>query len=78
MAGTKAGGLKAKQTNQKLYGENWYAEIGSKGGKTKSATKGFGYRWPCNCDLVPGTHVTANCAGKKGGVISKRGSKSHA
>ena len=30
MAGTKAGGKKAAETNKKIYGANFYAEIGRK------------------------------------------------
>lgn len=41
MAGTKAGGLKAAQTNKLKHGDNFYATIGAKGGKA-CVTKGFG------------------------------------
>lgn len=34
MSGTKAGGLKTKETNIQRYGENYYSELGKKGGKT--------------------------------------------
>lgn len=40
MAGTKAGGLKAAQTNVEKYGENFYANIGGKGGRN-GHTGGF-------------------------------------
>lgn len=33
MAGTKTGGKSAAMTNKKKYGENFYREIGAKGGK---------------------------------------------
>lgn len=33
MAGTKAGGQAAAATNKKKYGSDFYAKIGSKGGK---------------------------------------------
>ena len=33
MAGTRTGGLQAKQTNIQKYGEDFYANIGSIGGK---------------------------------------------
>ena len=36
MSGTKAGGKKCAATNKRKYGENWYAEIGRKGGLTSS------------------------------------------
>ena len=34
MSGTKAAGLKTKETNIQRYGENYYSELGKKGGKT--------------------------------------------
>lgn len=34
MAGTVEGGRKARNTNYKLHGRNFYREIGRKGGKT--------------------------------------------
>lgn len=61
MSGTKEGGLKAKMTNIKKHGENFYAEIGSKGGKWCGA-KGFAL-----------DNKRAREAGRKGGLISKRG-----
>lgn len=60
MAGTKAGGLKAKAKNL-AKDPNFYAKIGSKGGKS-SNTGGFA----ANPDL-------ARLAGAKGGRISRRG-----
>lgn len=61
MPGTKAGGLKAAETNKRLRGENFYREIGSKGGKN-GHTGGFA----ANPEL-------ARLAGAKGGRKSKRG-----
>lgn len=61
MAGTKEGGKKASITIMKKHGKNFYKEIGSKGGKW-CGTKGFA--------LDP---VRAREAGRKGGLISKRG-----
>jgi general stress protein YciG len=60
MAGTRAGGAKAAQTNKLKYGEDFYSNIGKIGG-TMSNTGGF-YN---NKEL-------AREAGKKGGKISKR------
>ena len=40
MAGTKAGGAKAAKTNKERHGENFYAEIGAKGGRN-GHTGGF-------------------------------------
>ena len=60
MAGTKAGGQKAAQTNKAKHGSDFYAKIGAKGGKNGS-TGGF---W-ANREL-------ARIAGAKGGRISRR------
>lgn len=61
MAGTKAGGLKAAETNKRKYGSDWYSRIGKKGGKN-GHTGGFA----ANPEL-------ARAAGAKGGRISRRG-----
>ena len=63
MVGTKAGGLKAAATNKEKYGEGFYANIGSRGGRN-SNNGGFA----ANPEL-------ARLCGKKGGRISKRGAK---
>ena len=60
MPGTKIGGLKAAATNKRLHGENFYANIGRKGGKN-GHTGGFA----ANPEL-------AKAAGRKGGKISRR------
>jgi general stress protein YciG len=59
MAGTKAGGQKAAQKNKEKYGKEFYANIGAKGGKAKTA-KGFAK----NRDL-------ARAAGRKGGKAKR-------
>lgn len=61
MAGTKAGGMKAAQTNKIRHGGDFYSKIGAKGGKN-GHTGGFA----ANRDL-------ARLAGAKGGRISRRG-----
>ena len=61
MSGTKAGGLKAAMTNKKLYGNDFYRQIGKKGGQN-GHTGGFA----ANPEL-------ARIAGRKGGSISRRG-----
>ena len=60
MAGTKAGGVKAAQTNKSRHGKDFYAKIGAKGGKI-GTTGGFA----ANREL-------ARIAGAKGGRISRR------
>lgn len=61
MAGTKAGGMAAAESNKSKYGLDFYARIGSMGGK-KGRTGGF----YANREL-------ARIAGTKGGQISRRG-----
>lgn len=61
MAGTKAGGLKARETNMAKHGSDFYARIGAKGGRN-GHTGGFA----ANPEL-------AKRAGAKGGRISRRG-----
>ena len=60
MSGTKAGGQLAAKTNKQKYGSEFYAKIGSKGGKL-GRTGGFF----ANREL-------AKLAGAKGGRISRR------
>ena len=62
MAGTIIGGRKAKETNYKKHGKDFYRIIGSKGGQQKtSKPKGFA-----------ANPALAKTAGSKGGRISKR------
>lgn len=62
MSGTKAGGKKAAETDKKIHGANFYAEIGRKGGsKSHPETRYFA--------LHP---EVAKIAGTKGGRRSKR------
>ncbi len=60
MSGTKAGGLKAKATNLKLHGQDFYQRIGKKGGQN-GHTGGFA-----------SNPALARVAGGKGGRISTR------
>ena len=63
MSGTKSGGKKAAVTNKEKYGEDFYRELGRKGGKSGDhSNKGFAK----NPEL-------AREAGRKGGKKSKRG-----
>lgn len=66
MAGTKAGGKAAAATNKQKYGSDFYARIGSQGGKL-GKTGGFF----ANREL-------ARAAGAKGGRKSRRGSSKEA
>ena len=61
MAGTITGGKRASETNKKKYGKDFYAKIGAIGGHN-GHTGGFA----ANPEL-------AREAGRKGGLISKRG-----
>jgi hypothetical protein len=63
MAGTKKGGMAAAKTNKTKYGADFYAKIGSIGGK-KGHTGGF----YANREL-------ARVAGARGGRISRRTKK---
>jgi hypothetical protein len=63
MAGTVAGGKAAASTNKAKYGSDFYAKIGSIGGR-KGHTGGF----YANREL-------ARLAGAKGGRISRRTKK---
>lgn len=65
MAGTRAGGLKAAATNKARHGKNFYSVLGRKGGK-KSRGGGFSR----NSEL-------ARTAGRKGGLMSRRGRMDH-
>lgn len=60
MAGTEKGGKAAAKKNKQLYGKDFYAKIGAKGGK-KGRTGGF----YANREL-------AREAGRKGGTLSRR------
>ena len=65
MSGTKAGGMKAAATNKKKYGEDFFKNIGRKGGQN-GHTGGFA-----------SSHELAVRAGRLGGKISKRTKKVH-
>jgi len=64
MAGTKEGGRAAAATNKSKYGADFYAKIGSMGGK-KGRTGGF-----------YADRELARIAGAMGGRISRRTKKS--
>lgn len=60
MSGTKIGGQKARETNYRKHGADFYARIGRKGGQ-KGHTGGFA-----------SNPILAKYAGRKGGLISSR------
>lgn len=60
MSGTKAGGQKARETNYKRHGQDFYRTIGAKGGRN-------GHEGGFASD-----HERARLAGAKGGRKSKR------
>ena len=61
MAGTKAGAMKAKETNLKRYGKDFYKTIGKRGGENGHGMKGFAL-----------DKERASRAGRIGGKKSKR------
>lgn len=65
MGGTKAGAAKARETIYKKYGKDFFRGIGAMGGRN-GHTGGFA----ANPEL-------ARIAGRKGGLISKRGKAKH-
>jgi general stress protein YciG len=64
MAGTIVGGQKAAKTNKSKYGKDFYRKIGAIGGKL-GRTGGF-----------YANRKLASTAGRKGGLISRRGKAS--
>lgn len=69
MAGTKEGGISARQTNYKKYGPDYYRVIGKKGGK--AGGKGGFASTVIGKDGLTGKE-RARLAGKRGGKVSKR------
>lgn len=64
MAGTREGGLKAAQSNKRLYGANFYNVIGGTGGRK---SKGGGFAWMKENDPDRLKEI-----GHRGGSNSKR------
>lgn len=71
MSGTVVGGKNAAKTNKERYGQDFYREIGAKGGRL-GRTGGFAARTYCDCTVIFEPHFKARCAGVKGGKKSKR------
>lgn len=74
MSGTVEGGKWAAKTNKWKYGEDFYARIGSKGGKA-SGTGGFYDRRPWYQKAMHPKNPAAVEAGRKGGKISRKTKK---
>lgn len=74
MSGTKEGGIAAAKANKRKHGKDFYARIGAMGGK-KGKTGGFAADVKCRCALIELPHYKRNCAGKLGGLISRRKKK---
>lgn len=69
MAGSRKTGLKAAETNKKLYGESFFKEIGHAGGV--APYKGLkGFAWMAKHDPE-----RLKAMGSRGGQISKRGKR---
>lgn len=71
MPGNKIGGRKAAETNKKLYGKDFYRNIGRIGGKNNPGTGGFACKVR-GADGLTGPE-RASLVGAIGGSISKRG-----
>jgi len=72
LSGSKLGGQRAAATNKTKYGEDFYIRIGAIGGKN-GKTGGFASPLLCDCEYKEDLHKKAECAGYKGGTISRRG-----
>lgn len=70
MSGTKIGGQRAAKTNRERHGDDFYAQIGHKGGIISTPTGGFGHPKP-GADGLTGPE-RAKIAGAKGGKKSSR------
>ena len=70
MTGTKLGAIKARQTIYMKHGKDFYARIGKKGGMN-GTTGGF-FSNKVGKDGLTGPE-RARVAGRKGGLISRRG-----
>lgn len=73
MAGTIEGGKKAAAKNL-AKDPDFYARIGRKGGEN-GRTGGFAAKTECPCAAIRFPHHKAQCAGKKGGAISRKRGK---
>ena len=72
MSGNYIGGRKAAKTTKQRKGDDFYQEIGAKGGKAK-VPKGFAIDTRGLIEKLMRVPNRASVAGRKGGSISKRG-----
>lgn len=70
MSGTKLGGKKAAAKNLARDPE-FYSRIGKIGG-TRGHSGGFASQTQCNCNILSFQHTKPQCAGKIGGMRSRR------
>lgn len=77
MPGTIAGGKLAAIQNKKRHGDDFYKRIALMAqrswDKNGRKPRGFASAITCDCSQVREEHYTRQCAGKRGGRISRRG-----
>ena len=74
MAGSKATGVKAAATMKALYGEDFFRNIGARGGRAGMGPDyegGFASPKTHFCKVLAGEHKISQCAGVKGGRVKK-------
>lgn len=76
MSGTTKGGKKARDKNL-ARDPDFYVKIGTVGGKN-GHTGGFAFAGVCNCAEIEGQHKKAQCAGSRGGRVTKQDYKTNA
>lgn len=64
MAGSKAGAMKARETNLRLYGKDFYQRVGKMGGTTLKTMP---------CGFASMDKETLSAISSKGGSASRRG-----
>lgn len=76
MAGTKEGAAKMRETVRRIYGDNYWKNLGKKGGAVKGKASGFASQRK-GADGLTGPE-RARIVGAKGGAKSKRKGKYNA
>lgn len=81
MSGTVSGGKKAAEKN-KAQDKDFYSKIALKSQESWKLNgrkpRGFSTKTPCDCADIPGEHHKGQCAGKRGGFVSRRNKKAMA